>query len=166
MTRRLFAVFDSLETWVANVSLLLLVAFLALQVFFRYVLETGLTWSEELSRFSFVWFVYISASAAAQKGTHIRVTVATHWFPGGQRWCLLLADAIWVAFNAAVVVAGVLLLRKMAAHPVYSTALFLPLVYVYSIIPIAHALMIVRIVQRQWTAWKQGTSVLPEESGM
>lgn len=164
--RRLLTAIDSLEICVANVSLLLLVVFLALQVFFRYVLATGLSWSEELSRFSFVWFVYISASVAAQKGTHIRVTIATGLFPGGQRWCLLLADAVWIAFNAIVVISGLLLLGKMAAHPIYSTSLFLPLTAVYAIIPLAHALMIVRIAQRQWLTWKHGRSVLPDEQGM
>ncbi|MCP5366391.1 MAG: TRAP transporter small permease [Hyphomicrobiales bacterium] len=160
--RRLHTLFDGLEKTVANLSLALLVGILAMQVFFRYVLHSGLTWSEEISRFCFIWFVYISASLAAQKGTHIRVTIATHFFPGGQRACLLVADGVWVAFNAFVVASGVMLINKMIAHPVYSTALFLPMVWVYSVIPLAHALMILRIVQRQWTAWRTGTSVLPE----
>lgn len=154
---------NSFELVLANVSLLLLVAMLALQVFFRYVLETGLSWSEELSRFCFVWFVYISASLAAQKGTHIRVTVLTSFFPGGQRYCLLLADTIWIVFNACVVVAGILLLQRMFKHPIYSTSLFLPLSYVYAVIPISHALMIIRIIQRQWATWSQGISAVAGE---
>lgn len=158
-------IFDGLERTVANISLALLVVILALQVFFRYVLESGLTWSEEVSRFCFVWFVYISASLAAQKGTHIRVTLLTNLFPGGRRCCLALADAIWIAFNGFVVVSGVLLIDNMISHPVYSTSLFMPLVYVYVVIPLAHTLMIIRIVQRQWIAWRTGASVLASGDG-
>lgn len=153
---------DGLEKVVANLCLASLVLILAAQVFFRYVLEIGLSWSEEISRFLLVWFVYVSASLAAQKGTHIRVTVLTGLFPGGQRLCLVVADALWIAFNLAVVASGILLIGKMAKHPVYSTSLFLPMIYVYTVIPVAHALMVVRIVERQWTAWRDGTSVVAD----
>ena len=63
--QRLAYVFNRLELVIANTSLMALVVILAAQVFFRYVLHTGLSWSEEVSRFAFVWFVYISASLAA-----------------------------------------------------------------------------------------------------
>lgn len=163
MLDRLSFGFNRLELVVANLSLIVLVLVLAAQVVFRYGLGIGLAWSEEVSRFAFVWFVYISASLAAQRGTHIRVTVATRWVPGGQRVSLLLADAVWVAFNACVVVAGVLLLQRMLKYPSYSTSLFLPLAYVYTIIPVAHALMILRIVQRQVAAWRHGIPVIAGE---
>lgn len=156
-------VFNNAELYIGNFSLALLVVILAMQVFFRYVLQTGISWSEEVSRFFFVWFVYISASLAAQKGSHIRVTILTRFFPGGQRYSLMLADAIWIIFNGFVAVSGVILLQRMMKHPVYSTSLFMPLAYIYTIIPVSHALMIVRIVQRQWIAWKKGTSVLSNE---
>ncbi|MCP5265481.1 MAG: TRAP transporter small permease [Burkholderiaceae bacterium] len=151
---------DGIEQTVANLCLASLVLILAAQVFFRYVLSIGLSWSEEVSRFLLVWFVYVSASLAAQKGTHIRVTVLTGWFPGGQRACLLLADALWIFFNGVVVVAGVLLIRQMLQHPVYSTSLFLPMVWIYTVIPLAHGLMIYRIVARQWRAWRHDEPVI------
>ena len=163
MLDRVSFAFNRLELVLANLSLLILVVVLAAQVFFRYVLGVGLAWSEEVSRFAFVWFVYISASLAAQRGTHIRVAVATGWVPGGARVALLVADAVWIAFNAFVVVAGVLLLQRMFKYPSYSTSLFLPLAWVYVIIPIAHALMILRIVQRQVESWRHGVPVIAGE---
>lgn len=160
----LAAAFGRLELVVANLSLALLVGVLTGQIFFRYVLHTGLAWSEEISRFAFIWFVYISASLAAQRGTHIRVTLFTRWFPGGQRAALLLADAIWIGFNAFVVVAGILLIQRTLQYPVYSTSLFLPLAYIYTVIPIAHGLMILRIVERQWAAWRHGVALVATEA--
>lgn len=162
---RLASAFSRFELVFANLSLALLVVILALQVFFRYVLHTGLTWSEEVSRFAFVWFVYISASLAAQRGTHIRVTLFLRWFPGGRRYALVLADAIWIVFNAFVVWAGVLLIMRTLKYPVYSTALFLPLAWVYAVIPLAHALMILRILERQWMHWRHGAPLIADEAG-
>ena len=165
MSSRLAKSLDRFELVFANLSLALLVVVLAMQVVFRYVLHTGLTWSEEVSRFAFVWFVYIAASLAAQRGTHIRVTLFLRWFPGGRQYALLLADAIWIVFNAFVVWAGILLIQRMLKYPVYSTALFLPMAWLYLVIPLAHALMIGRILQRQWNYWRHGIPVIAEETG-
>lgn len=164
MLARTLIAFDRFELVFSNLSLALLVVVLGMQVFFRYVLHTGLTWSEEISRFAFVWFVYISASLAAQRGTHIRVTLFIRWFPGGRQYALLLADMIWIAFNACVVMAGVLLIQRTLKYPVYSTALFLPLAWIYLVIPLAHALMILRILQRQWNYWRHGVPVVAAEA--
>lgn len=139
---------NSFEKHAANLALAGLVVVLALQVFFRYVLQTGLSWTEEVSRFLFVGFVYVSASYAVQQGTHIRVSIGVDALPPRvRRAALRLADALWICFNALVVISGVVLIKGMIAHPVYSTSLFIPLSLVYLVIPVAHALMIVRIVQ-------------------
>jgi len=163
MLARVTQVFGRLELILANLALMMLIGVLALQIFYRYVLGVGLSWSEEVSRFAFVFFVYISASLAAQRGTHIRVTLFIRWFPGGRNLALAFADLVWIAFNAVVVVAGVLLIRRMLDFPVYSTILTMPLAYVYAIIPIAHALMMLRIIQRQWGYWRHGVPVIAGE---
>ncbi|MCL6283721.1 TRAP transporter small permease [Ruegeria sp. 2012CJ41-6] len=162
MLGKLSARFNHFELVFANLSLALLVLILATQVFFRYVLQTGLTWSEEISRFAFVWFVYISASLAAQRGTHIRVTLFMRWVPGGEKIATVMADAIWIVFNGFVVYAGILLIERTLKYPVYSTSLFLPLAWLYVIIPLAHALMILRILERQWKFWRHGIPVIAD----
>lgn len=164
MNSRLLSLFSRLELVLSNVSLALLVVALAAQVFFRYVLHIGLSWSEEVSRFAFIWFVYISASLAAQRGTHIRVTAFAYLIPVDKRVIFLLADVVWIVFNAFVVMAGVLLIKRTLTYPVYSTSLFLPLAYVYTVIPVAHALMIFRIVERQLHSWKYGIPLIANEA--
>lgn len=164
MLGRVLSRINQFELVFANLSLALLVLILGAQVFFRYVLNTGLGWTEEVSRFAFVWFVYISASLAAQRGTHIRVTLFIRWFPGGRQYALLLADLIWITCNAFVVWAGVLLIERTLKFPVYSTSLFMPLAWMYTVIPLAHALMILRIVQRQLGYWRHGTPIIAEEA--
>nr|WP_272209806.1 TRAP transporter small permease [Marinicella sp. W31]MDC2875635.1 TRAP transporter small permease [Marinicella sp. W31] len=164
MIGRLASAFGKLELILSNLSLVALVTILAMQVFFRYVLHTGLTWSEEISRFVFIWFVYISASLAARRGSHIRITLFIRWFPGGEKYALLLADTIWIVFNAFVVAAGIMLISRTLKYPIYSTALFLPLAFIYSVIPIAHTLMILRIIERQWMCFRHGVSVIAGET--
>ena len=163
MKGRLLSILGGLELVLANASLALLVVVLAAQIFFRYFLQIGLSWSEEVSRFAFVWFVYISASLAAQRGSHIRVTLFARLLPVSERVVFLIADLIWIVFNAFVVAAGILLIQRTIAYPVYSTSLFLPLAYIYTIIPLAHVLMIIRIIERQWRSFKYGVPLIAGE---
>uniref|UniRef100_UPI003B515801 TRAP transporter small permease n=1 Tax=Roseovarius indicus TaxID=540747 RepID=UPI003B515801 len=164
MIARLLSFVSRFELILANASLAALVLVLAAQIFFRYVLHIGLSWSEEISRFVFVWFVYISASLAAQRGSHIRVTLFARLLPVPDRFVFLLADLVWVIFNAFVVAAGVMLVTRTLKYPVYSTSLFIPLAYIYLVIPLAHALMILRILERQWRAWRYGEPLIANEA--
>ena len=164
MIARLLSFVSRFELILANASLAALVLVLAAQIFFRYVLHIGLSWSEEISRFVFVWFVYISASLAAQRGSHIRVTLFARLLPVPDRFVFLLADLVWVIFNAFVVAAGAMLVTRTLKYPVYSTSLFIPLAYIYLVIPLAHALMILRILERQWRAWRYGEPLIANEA--
>jgi C4-dicarboxylate transporter, DctQ subunit len=156
---------ENLERNVSNITLSALVVVLALQVFFRYVLQIGLSWSEEVSRFFFIWFVYLSASYAVQAGTHIRVSLVVDLLPApAQRFVRVLSDLLWIGFNAIVIVSGIQLIATMVAHPVYSTSLLLPLSVIYVIIPLSHALMIIRILQCYWNGtgtWRTPGSRTP-----
>jgi TRAP-type C4-dicarboxylate transport system permease small subunit len=51
------------------------------QVFFRYVLNDSLFWSEELGRLILVWLTFLGASAAYKRGGHIGVDVVVQAFP-------------------------------------------------------------------------------------
>ena len=44
-----------------------------LQVIFRYFFNHPLFWSEELSRYCFVWIVFVGAAIAVKHGAHIGV---------------------------------------------------------------------------------------------
>ncbi len=144
---KLRTLLENFERNVANISLATLVAVLVLQVVFRYVLKIGISWSEEVSRFLFIWFVYISASYAVQVGTHIRVSLVVDFMPTAlQRPMQVISDLLWIGFNAIVIVSGIQLIASMIEYPVYSTSLLVPLSAAYVIIPLSHALMIVRIL--------------------
>jgi len=43
------------------------------QVVFRYALGNSLSWAEEVSRYLFVWIVFLAAAIAVDKGSHIAV---------------------------------------------------------------------------------------------
>ena len=53
---------DSLEEFLMVASLILMTLIMGIQVFSRYVLGASLSWSEELTRYIFVWAGFLSVS--------------------------------------------------------------------------------------------------------
>ena len=45
------------------------------QVISRYIFNVSLAWSEEISRYLFIWTVWLAVPYAVVKGRHIRLTV-------------------------------------------------------------------------------------------
>ncbi len=53
--------------------LALMTVLIVLQVFFRYVLNSPLTWAEELARLSMIWLAFLGASVALWRRRHIKI---------------------------------------------------------------------------------------------
>ena len=129
-----------------------LVLLLCMQVGLRFIFNMGLAWNEELERFVFVWFCYLSASFGVQKQGHIRVTTFVNLIPQGfwRQLVIALSDLIWIIFNLFVVYYGIELLQKMTRFEHLSPALRINMAFLYAIIPGAFALMSFRLVQLYW----------------
>lgn len=58
---------------VAQVSFLVMVVSLILQILFRYALQIVAPWTEELARFACIWTVFFGAAVCFEERAHIRV---------------------------------------------------------------------------------------------
>ena len=77
------------EDALCGILLVGIMSMLMAQVVVRFVFGHGLTFSEELCRFSFLYLVYFAASLVAGKGAHIRVTAHTRKLPAPMRLSLI-----------------------------------------------------------------------------
>jgi TRAP-type C4-dicarboxylate transport system permease small subunit len=97
------------------------------QVVARYGFAAPLSWSEELSRFLFVWLSFLSAWLAWQRREHIAVDLLPEAFrPAATRLC----EALVLGFAILAMVKGMRLMGLAAGQP--SAALNLPMVWVYA----------------------------------
>jgi TRAP-type C4-dicarboxylate transport system, small permease component len=134
------------------------------QVIVRAVFGYGLTASEELSRFSFLYLVYFAASLVAGKGVHIRVTAQMKFYPKIlQTISLLMADLFWLVFNSVVIYQGTLFVLSMARKPMVSGALLIDMRLVFVAVPVAFTLQSLRILQRWLHHFRSGTPLLGEQ---
>ena len=52
-----------------------LLVLMSVNVFMRYVLNTGIGWSEEISRYLLIWMVYAGIATGIRTRTHVRIDV-------------------------------------------------------------------------------------------
>ena len=150
--------YEHLEEWLSSTFLAIMILCLACQVLIRMATGSGLDWAEEMSRFTFIWAVYIGSSLAAKRGAHVRLSAQFLLLPvKGRLFFHLLADAIWVGFNLFFVVIGAQMVAKALQFPEVSPTLRITKAYVEMIIPIAFIMMSFRTVELYVRHWRQGT---------
>ena len=143
------------EEAVCAVLLCILMSFLIIQVVLRYVFHMSLAWNEELTRFAFVWFIYLGASMGVQREGHIRVLTFLALLPGGflKTAVLLISDLLWFAFMAVVFWFSFDFLKVVVEFPRGSAVLDIPMLYVFMIIPGGFLLMMLRLIQLHLRNW-------------
>ena len=72
---------DSLEEFLMVASLILMTLIMGIQVFSRYVLGASLSWSEELTRYIFVWAGFLSVSFCTKRCISIKIEQFVAMFP-------------------------------------------------------------------------------------
>ncbi|WP_368234423.1 TRAP transporter small permease [Anaerotruncus rubiinfantis] len=141
-------ILNNLEEYVAIVLFAAMVILIFLQIIFRFVFNFSLSWTEELARYTFVFLVYISASIAVKRGRHLKVEALQALLPAKISFCLwVLANLIWIVFNAIMVVVGFQMASEIFATGQSSPVLSLPMGMVYMIIPVCYLLIEIRVLQ-------------------
>ncbi|MBW1961422.1 MAG: TRAP transporter small permease [Deltaproteobacteria bacterium] len=139
---------ENLEKFLSIFFLLTMVVLLSAIVFFRFVLNRGLAFAEELDRMAFVWMVYTAAAYAAQRGAHIRLEAIGLILPEKiKQYMRYVADLLWIGFNLVIIKEGVNVVVSMFKYRYESPAMGWSMAYVYTIVPLSFALMTLRIVQ-------------------
>ena len=100
MTRLINLYCRALE-WLVALMLLLMVLLVFGNVVLRYVANSGITVSEELSRWLFVWMTFLGAVVVLKDHGHLGTDLlVSRLGPTGKRVCLVLAQALmlWVTW--------------------------------------------------------------------
>ncbi len=92
--------FKSLEVLV--VACMVAMVFMVFgNVVLRYAFNSGITVSDELSRYCFIWLTYIGAMVAMREGGHLGVdTLVKHLPVAGKKICLFISEGLMLFCNA------------------------------------------------------------------
>lgn len=124
-----------------------IVVLMTTHVFFRYVVRAPLTWSEEATRYMFIWFVFIGVSYGIRNKTHIRVNIIEVLCPKIAPGFSLIQDVVGAAFIFYLLPAAVRSMQQLAARNQTSAGLHLPMIFVYGALMCGLCISVIRIIQ-------------------
>lgn len=133
---KFIAVLFRLMRAVLTVMLLAMVAILMAHIWFRYVLNHSLTWSEELMKILLVWFGMLSVGVLAVRREHVAIVVFKEHMPkAAAAFCDKVAQLLTVVICIVVVVVGAWYALNSGAR--LTPALRIPYSWAYAAIPVS-----------------------------
>jgi len=139
--RKMLHLYTKFEERLLVASLVFTVVLIFIQVIMRYVFNNSLSWSEELARYIFIWQIWLGTGVGIRLKEQIRVELfAKNLSPSGAKWMNALALTILLLFCIFLVINGYQLVMMIAGRNALSTALKIPLSYVYLSLPFSSAI--------------------------
>ena len=116
-----------------------------IQVFFRFVLQSPLRWTEELARYTMIWLVLLAAAIASRNRSHLQVDILTAGLPKKAKLVLnILVDVLTILFLGIMTWFGIQVVMTTLTQ--VSPAMQIPMAAIYAAFPTGGALMIMEQV--------------------
>ena len=113
----------------------------------RYVFNTALNWPEELSRFVFIWYVFVGMAYCERYHTHLIVDFLTAFFPKLNVLYGWVGDFSVLAFSCVMAYFGIDKLQALIKSGQLSPAMEFPMWIAYLALEVGFVLCIFRAVQ-------------------
>jgi len=94
--------------WLSGAGLVLMTAFVAWQVWGRYILNDTPTWTEVSAILLMSWFILLGAAVGLREGNHLAFDILLHVLP--ERVCSVfhtISDCVVAVFGTGMVVYGI-----------------------------------------------------------
>ena len=139
---------EYLEAGLAALLLAAIVTLITVQVFMRYVMQSSLSWSEELTLWIFVWFIWLATSYAFKRRAHVQVAVLNQMLSTkGQLILSIFTQLLIVGFFTVLVYQCLILINMPFVAKQRSVVLGMPIQYFYASAPFGATLSLWRLLQ-------------------
>lgn len=119
------------------------------QIFFRYVLNNSLSWSEEFCRYCYIWMMFLAYAYCARLGTDLRVDAVICMLPSKAKAAMDLINLVLcVSLSAFLFYHSFGTVAAVIKTGESSVALHLPMYYVYTASVVGYGLATVRYTQQ------------------
>ena len=146
---------EYLEEILMVIFLIAMTLIMGIQVFSRYVLGMSLSWSEEITRYLFIWSAFLSVSLCTRKCISIKIDQFIQLFPrrGKAFWKVLNLTVEFVFFVYLIPYSFIYLKNTIESGQV-SPACGIPMYYVQAAPFVCFIITAFRIAQRWVGEWK------------
>jgi TRAP-type C4-dicarboxylate transport system permease small subunit len=126
-----------------------MILFSGLQVFMRYVANSSLAWSEELTRYTFVWTGFFCIGYCIRRRSELRIDTFITMLPFKIRTVLeIILDFFSIILFLLFAYTAVVIIQKTVNLKQISSALGIPMQYVYMAPVVGFFVGVVRLIQR------------------
>lgn len=145
IVNRIYSVIKFIEENIVIILLAIMVSNVTLGVFFRYVLNNSLSWTEEVARYLMVWFAYIGMALAFRDESHVNVNAIVDLFPLSVRYLIkAISYTIVFIFLIALFFQSLNVFRIVKIQT--SPSVQIPMIYPYLSITFGAILMAIEVV--------------------
>jgi TRAP-type transport system small permease protein len=106
----------------------------------RYAFNSPVQWAEELSRYSFIWLVFIGAAICSKHKRHITIDVLQPFLPRQLQLIAMAAISLGIMALMVVIIYYSWILMVSATHP--TAELKIPQYMVYLAVPVSASLIL------------------------
>ncbi|HBV68615.1 MAG TPA: hypothetical protein DEF04_10850 [Clostridiales bacterium] len=142
-------IFDKLEKFILYILAALfavMVVSLFYQIIMRFIFQSANAWSEELTRYSFIWMSMLGSSVATRRSRNMDVDFLVNLMPRKLKIINnFFTKGLIIAFLLVLIVYGTSLVG--ITHKQLSAGIRIPMSYVYASIPLGGILILLFTVE-------------------
>ena len=135
------------EDWTLFISVIVALVALFFNVVLRYGFNYTLAWSEELVREVIIYTTFIGCCSAVKNRSMIKIDASVQLFPKLKTTLTYFSNLVILIFSVMMMTYGWQMAALQARTFQKTLILQIPLVYLYAILPLTGALMLVRTLQ-------------------
>ena len=146
--KKKYGLLISANEWAAIAALGTMTAIVLGAVILRYFFSFTIRWTGELTRFVFIYLVFLGIPMAYREKSHVMIEFFVSFLPAGLRkWLAKGVELAVAACVAVVTVSGTMVICTRLGKTL-TPGLKLPRGYVYAAVPIGFTLLLIEIVRR------------------
>ncbi len=140
--KTLFEVMDRCINWFLAMLMAGMVAIVSAQVWYRFILNDPLSWSEEAARYLFVWISFMGAAAGVRYQVHLGIDLMEKILPAGSyRLVVIIVNLIIQVFLLMIIYWGFKILGVIQFQE--SPSMHISMRYPYMAVPMGSIFMLI-----------------------
>ena len=135
------------EDWTLFLTVITALIALFANVILRYGFNYTLAWSEEYVKLVIIYTTFIGCSASVKNRSMIKVDVLLQLIPITRFPLILFSHLATIVFSMIMVFYGWKMAAQQASTGQTTIIMLIPMVYLYALMPLMGALMLIRTLQ-------------------
>ena len=139
----------NIEGYITAGMLAVMLVLLFIQVLSRWAGNSN-SWSEELSRYLFVWVIYLGGSLAIQTDSHVKIDILVNIWPKKIRpYILLIGQILLIVYCGCIGYYAACFTYNLYMAKTISIGLGISMAFAYASVPVGYCFMAIRVLQFQ-----------------